>query len=172
MSFETVMQPYNSSDPSASFVASSALDFLLIELVPLAYRVTTEASASEQGEEPEDYDATAEKTTKTTADTAAAATVTSPTSFGRMDEDEALDAVQHKLESTGYRVGQGLVERCVAESLGIPRALRSLSPAASSWLTFDTWQILERPPSIQRQPRCHQVSLQGLLVAGLWKEYR
>lgn len=30
---------------------------------------------------------------------------------GRMDEDEERDAVFYRLESLGYRVGQGLVER-------------------------------------------------------------
>lgn len=32
---------------------------------------------------------------------------------GRMDEDEERDAVFYRLESLGYRVGQGLVERYV-----------------------------------------------------------
>jgi len=40
MSFDPVMPPYNASDPTARFLSSSCLDFLLIELVPMAYRVT------------------------------------------------------------------------------------------------------------------------------------
>jgi E3 SUMO-protein ligase PIAS1 len=31
----------------------------------------------------------------------------------RKDEEEDLDAVHYRLEMLGYRVGQGLVERCV-----------------------------------------------------------
>ncbi|OAA57892.1 bet3 family protein [Niveomyces insectorum RCEF 264] len=45
MSFDAVMPPYNASDPSATFFNASCLDFLLIELVPLAYRVTNELEA-------------------------------------------------------------------------------------------------------------------------------
>jgi hypothetical protein len=40
------MPPYNASDPTARFLSSSCLDFLLIELVPLAYRVTNEVEAA------------------------------------------------------------------------------------------------------------------------------
>ncbi len=32
---------------------------------------------------------------------------------GRLDEEEEREAVFYRLESLGYRVGQGLVERCV-----------------------------------------------------------
>ena len=39
------MPPYNSSDPTAGFVGSSCLDFLLIEMVPMAYRVANEVEA-------------------------------------------------------------------------------------------------------------------------------
>jgi hypothetical protein len=42
MSFDPVMPPYNASDPTARFLSSSCLDFLCIELVPMAYRVTRE----------------------------------------------------------------------------------------------------------------------------------
>ncbi|KAK4106717.1 transport protein particle component [Parathielavia hyrcaniae] len=45
MAFDPVMPPYNASDPTARFLSSSCLDFLLIELVPLAYRVTNEFEA-------------------------------------------------------------------------------------------------------------------------------
>lgn len=50
MSFDPVMPPYNASDPTARFLSSSCLDFLLIELVPMTYRVTNqlEAVAREQ----------------------------------------------------------------------------------------------------------------------------
>jgi E3 SUMO-protein ligase PIAS1 len=103
MSFETAMPPYNSGDPSASFLSSSALDFLLIELVPLAYRVTNEAPATTpQNTGSSEHNAGA-----------AAATTTATTSPSQAEDDEALEAVRHKLEMTGYRVGQGLVERYV-----------------------------------------------------------
>ncbi|CAK7227015.1 hypothetical protein SBRCBS47491_006425 [Sporothrix bragantina] len=48
MSFDPVLPPFNASDPGASFFNSSCLDFLLIELVPMAYRVTNELEAGAQ----------------------------------------------------------------------------------------------------------------------------
>ncbi|PHH92556.1 hypothetical protein CDD83_6835 [Cordyceps sp. RAO-2017] len=74
MSLEPVMPPYNATDPSATFLSASSLDFLLIELVPLAHRVAAERGLAD-------------------------------------GDDEELDAVHFRLESLGYRVGQGLVER-------------------------------------------------------------
>ncbi|KAI9891324.1 MAG: Trafficking protein particle complex subunit 33 [Vezdaea aestivalis] len=52
MSFETPAPPFNALDPQARFVNSSCLDFLLIELVPLAYRMAKEISLSD--EKPDD----------------------------------------------------------------------------------------------------------------------
>ncbi|ROW12512.1 hypothetical protein VMCG_00521 [Cytospora schulzeri] len=76
MSFDAVMPPYNASDPHATFLNSSCFDFLLIELVPMAYRVTNELEAAEAA-----------------------------------NTNEERDAVFYRLETLGYRVGQGLVER-------------------------------------------------------------
>ena len=39
MSFETPIPPYNASDPYATFLSSSLFDLLMIEMVPLAYRL-------------------------------------------------------------------------------------------------------------------------------------
>ena len=114
MSFDAVMPPYNSSDPTASFLNSSALDFLLIELVPLAYRVTNEIPATLQPSA--ENNAVANK----------GGTTTSPS---RAEGDETLDAVRHKLETAGYRVGQGLVERYLpASELPWCPDLSSLTP--------------------------------------------
>ncbi|KAI9718968.1 MAG: hypothetical protein M1812_003853 [Candelaria pacifica] len=44
MSFDTPLPPYNASDPHATFLNSSCLDFLLIELVPMAQRLADELS--------------------------------------------------------------------------------------------------------------------------------
>ncbi|KAI9796812.1 MAG: Trafficking protein particle complex subunit 33 [Piccolia ochrophora] len=82
MSFDTPLPPYNASDPHATFLSSSCLDLLLIELVPMAHRLARELSLSDD----------------------------------KLDDDEQRDAVFHRLETLGYRVGQGLAERCVASS--------------------------------------------------------
>ena len=41
MSFETPLPPYNASDPYATFLSSSLFDLLMIEMVPLAYRLAS-----------------------------------------------------------------------------------------------------------------------------------
>ncbi|KAJ2906705.1 transporter particle component [Zalerion maritima] len=136
MTFQPVMPPYNSSDPSASFVGSSCLDFLLIEMVPMAYRVANEL-------ETQALDAATYAVSPSNAATLAGGPVTSPppgiggatgggsmksgagtyggasstagatgaTGTRKMDEEEERDAVFYRLEMLGYRVGQGLAER-------------------------------------------------------------
>ena len=82
MSFETPFPPYNASDPYATFLNASCLDLLLIEIVPMAHRLASELSVpSEDGE------------------------------GSVVDEEEQREAAFRRLESLGYRVGQGLAER-------------------------------------------------------------
>lgn len=81
MSFETPLPPYNASDPYATFLNASCMDLLLIEMVPMAYRLASELAIPDQhGLKP-------------------------------IDEDEQREAAFRRLETLGYRVGQGLVER-------------------------------------------------------------
>lgn len=92
MSFETPLPPYNASDPHATFLNSACLDFLLIEMVPVAYRIDSQLEISEEEE-----------------------------GGGRIgggkllvddeDEEHKREAAFRRLETLGYRVGQGLVER-------------------------------------------------------------
>lgn len=154
MSFESVMPPYNASDPGANFLSSSCLDFLLIELVPLASRITHER------------DSTALKASETNDGQDVAP-----------HEDEEADAVHHRLETQGYRVGQGLVERYVVsrrirlqdgrEHADRPprNSLANIQPCVGS-------QILTRPAPIQRNTRRDQVSLQGSVVISVRQEHR
>ena len=81
MSFETPLPPYNASDPFATFLNTSCMDLLLIELVPMVTRLASELS------------------------------VRSFHSAKIVDEEGQRDAAYRKLETMGYRVGQGLVER-------------------------------------------------------------
>jgi trafficking protein particle complex subunit 6 len=130
MSFETVMPPYNAADPTASFLNSSCLDFLLIELVPLAYRVTNELDATSPAKPPTGSTTTPAGTAATgggggatapetqalshngaTTTTSSAGGAVAGSSARKMDEEEERDAVFYRLEMLGYRVGQGLVER-------------------------------------------------------------
>ncbi|KAL8370459.1 hypothetical protein RB595_000705 [Gaeumannomyces hyphopodioides] len=138
MSFETVMPPYNASDPTAMFFSSSCLDFLLIELVPMAYRVANEVDAAANAAAAAATAATAAAQTSSSSSSSSSSSTTAagapPTEApssgggasrpgagagggaagarrGTMDEDEERDAVLYRLEMQGYRVGQGLVER-------------------------------------------------------------
>lgn len=86
MSFETPLPPYNASDPYATFLNASCMDLLLIEIVPMAHRLASElAIPAEDAEDAED------------------ATV--------VHEEEQEEATFRKLDSLGFRVGQGLAER-------------------------------------------------------------
>ena len=81
MSFETPLPPYNASDPYAIFLNASCMDLLLIEMVPMAYRVASELP------------------------------VPGRDSIKPNNEDEQREAAFRRLDTLGYRVGQGLVER-------------------------------------------------------------
>lgn len=124
MSFEAVMPPYNANDPTATFLSSSCLDLLLIELVPMAYRVTNELEAAstnsglpaaaavasaQSNNNPASGSSSESVSVATGAGAAAGSTIAA--SKRVMDEEEERDAVFYRLEMLGYRVGQGLVER-------------------------------------------------------------
>lgn len=101
MSFETPLPPFNASDPSATFVNASCMELLMIELVPLAYRMANHADGEAEGAnglKERDREREKERGKEGSAE-------------GKMDEDEERDAVFYRLEMLGYRVGQGLVER-------------------------------------------------------------
>ena len=123
------MPPYNATDPNARFLGSSCLDFLLIELVPMAYRITNEvdAAALDAASLPASGSAMTAAADAGQSQTQSqgqglqakspvsngASTAVTPSGTRRMDEDEERDAVFFRLETLGYRVGQGLVERYV-----------------------------------------------------------
>ena len=102
------MPPYNASDPSARFLSSSCLDFLLIELVPLSYRVTHELEAVAREQEA----AAAAGGVNGEGVNGDGGGVVGGSVVGTvMEEEEEREAVRRRLEGIGYRVGQGLVER-------------------------------------------------------------
>ncbi|QLI68745.1 E3 SUMO-protein ligase pli1 [Metarhizium brunneum] len=113
MSLDPVMPPFNSSDPSANFLSSSCLDFLLIELVPLAYRVTNERDSTQDPSEPAGAQTAEAASTSHRGASLGSGGAHHASSSGtrKLDDEEELDAVHFRLESLGYRVGQGLVER-------------------------------------------------------------
>lgn len=88
MSFESPLPPYNASDPLATFLSSSCLDLLLIEIVPMSYRLAHELSIQHPGLD----------------------SVGKPAANEEAGEAQK-EAASRRLEKLGYRVGQGLVER-------------------------------------------------------------
>jgi hypothetical protein len=110
MSFDSPLPPYNASDPSATFLNSSCLDLLLIELVPMAYRLANELQTGDREGGAAAGGAKADGE-KVNAGSVAAGTAGAGGAQSKLDEDEERDAVFYRLEMLGYRVGQGLVER-------------------------------------------------------------
>lgn len=107
-------------------LAASTLDFLLIELVPLAQRIAEQHAARDRAHR-EDYArsqifhdqpvqtpaaAAASKPAADALSVGGAPTDNTTAAGGAGDvEEENRDAVFWRLDGMGYRVGQGLVER-------------------------------------------------------------
>ncbi|KAI0850985.1 transport protein particle component [Daldinia vernicosa] len=123
-SFDQPLPPFNASDPSASFLSTSCLDFLMIELVPMAYRVANELDAPEQ--QPGASAADGENGGGETG-----------TGRQKLDEDEERDAVFFRLDGLGYRVGLGLVERFSRDR---PRFNDTLD--AIKFICKDLWMLV------------------------------
>lgn len=171
------MPPYNATDPTATFLSSSCLDLLLIELVPMAYRVTNEldaASASDpnlppsaaQQQQQHQHAAASSSDSVSASAAGTAGTASAPPGGGAaaggrrvMDEEEERDAVFYRLEMLGYRVGQGLVERyvytpvcCVAPS-AVTRVYPPPLPRACVRMRVHTGDPARRKLALQNTNR-------------------
>ncbi|KAJ4337580.1 hypothetical protein N0V87_004535 [Didymella glomerata] len=135
--------PTSYVDPTFSLLNSTCLDLLLIELVPMAYRITADLAAREE-------EWTGTSTTKSNrlsshsndaSSTAAGAGVGTTGAGGTatVDEEESREAVFHRLESLGYRVGLGVVERFSRDT---PRPTTPLD--CIKFLCKDLWTLLFR----------------------------
>ncbi|GAP88523.2 putative bet3 family protein [Rosellinia necatrix] len=146
-SFDQPLPPYNASDPTATFMGTSCLDFLLIELVPMAYRITNEleeasdnaagsgggGSGGGSSDGKNEETGSSVSTSAGTAGTAPAATRRK----GKLDEDEEREAVFFRLDGLGYRVGLGLVERFSRDR---PRFTDTLD--AIKFVCKDLWMLV------------------------------
>lgn len=91
----------------------------MIELVPMAYRIVNDVDAAQSDSDyrlpqPGDKKEGGGSVGGKSAFGAKGSVVASGSASAngkKMDEEEERDAVFYKLESLGYRVGQGLVER-------------------------------------------------------------
>ncbi|KAI4636697.1 hypothetical protein J4E93_011042 [Alternaria ventricosa] len=98
-------------DPTFSLVNTSCLDLLLIELVPMAYRITADLAAREEewihgssATKPKRLSGTSNDASSTAAGTARG-TEGGPVGGGgtaTVDEEEAREAVFHRLENLGF----------------------------------------------------------------------
>ena len=48
MSFDSAVRPFNASDPNARLMSASCLDFLVMELVPMAERLAKDLLANDK----------------------------------------------------------------------------------------------------------------------------
>ncbi|KAJ8606677.1 hypothetical protein MRB53_040813 [Persea americana] len=125
--------------PTEPQLATSCFDFLLIEIVPLAQRMVERLVAKEQAVRDEykraqtfhkhdrnrasisSVNDTAMQDEKTPMETDAASNTANSvpdtsgdtTTLAGAVDDEVREALFWRLDQMGYRVGQGLVERCV-----------------------------------------------------------
>ncbi|KAI1450800.1 transport protein particle component [Annulohypoxylon stygium] len=111
MSFDQPLPPFNASDPNASFLSTSCLDFLMIELVPMTYRVANELDAAASASSPVAGEEGGRSSGNAGVDTASNAATATGVGSHWLDEDGERDAVFFRLDGLGYRVGLGLVER-------------------------------------------------------------
>ncbi|EOA89159.1 hypothetical protein ACJQWK_09589 [Exserohilum turcicum] len=135
-------------DPTFSLVNTSCLDLLLIELVPMAYRITADLAAREEewihgssGAKPKRLSGASNDASSTAAGTVRG-TDGGPVGAGgtaTVDEEESREAVFHRLEALGYRVGLGVVERFSRDA---PRPTTPLD--CIKFLCKDLWMLLFR----------------------------
>lgn len=164
----TTTQPTDATSTSDPKVAASTLDFLLIELVPLAQRIAADLHARDTALLSSSLERNATLNTSTTAQstpqplstttadnrqslksteaTAGPRSTTTTTALTHNDEDldeETQDSLHesilYRLDSLGYRVGLGLVEKLSANS---PRPTTALDMI--KFICKDLWQVVFR----------------------------
>jgi trafficking protein particle complex subunit 6 len=175
--------PLPGSDPAATYLNVSCLDLLLIEVVPLAERMARRTERIDRGEVDVDV-----KLRRAEAG-GKGGKVEGDDGGGAVEDEEVYrDAIFFRLDGLGYRVGQGLSERCVSlitcpfggagghwsfwVYLLLPMGLiLSLSQEikmgnarqteeATLTFYFPVLQIHSRPSPVPRQFGCHQIPLQ------------
>ncbi|RMJ21865.1 Bet3 family [Aspergillus sp. HF37] len=135
------------TDVHTRLLNASCLDFLLIELVPMAERLAHEPGArglelgasDDGGEEEQGEDGEGEGKGEGEGDKTQTQTQTNGTAPPDDNEEARREATFFRLEGLGYRVGQGLAERF---SRNRPRFTEHLD--VIKFLCKDLWVILFR----------------------------
>ncbi|CCU76643.1 trafficking protein particle complex subunit 6B [Blumeria hordei DH14] len=138
MSVGTNQPLANALDSSATFLNLSCLDFLMIELVPMMYRVVNDVDSTAPEERAAKQEIKNVNTDeKISYGKSGSTTGTMNVKIKQMEEDDEKDAVFFRLEALGYRVGQGLVERFSRER---QRFIDTLD--VIKFICKDLWQLL------------------------------
>ena len=98
------------------FINSSCLDLLLIELVPMAHRLAHELSVSASDTGGGLHDHSSSTSSSSQQKQLSSAAQEKQQQGTTLDEEDEREAVFLRLESLGYRVGLGLVERYICLS--------------------------------------------------------
>jgi hypothetical protein len=143
--------PSSTSDPK---VAASTLDFLLIELVPLAQRIAADLHARDTALLSSSLERNATLNTSTAATTttqpsnrqslkSTTTTTALTTLHDEEDSETSSDAIQesvlYRLDALGYRVGLGIVEKLSQHSARPTTPLDMIK-----FICKDLWQIVFR----------------------------
>jgi hypothetical protein len=155
MAFQNPQPSMPGEDPNASYVAYSCFEFLLIELVPMAYRLAAEQAEREQvllgkkqpleindasdgTQAPEDLGKARQKRQVWDSELGKGFGIGGVGGNVKgQEEEETRERVWQKLDTLGYRVGQGLVERFSKDK---PRFQDTLD--AIKFLCKDLWMIV------------------------------
>lgn len=132
--------------PSNPQVAASTLDFLLIELVPLAQRLATDLHARDTAL----LSSSLERNMTLNTSTLAPSSTTAPTiSTDGLPHDSISttsdthssihESTLHTLDTLGYRVGLGLIEKLSAQSARPTTPLDMIK-----FICKDLWQVVFR----------------------------
>ncbi|KEQ70316.1 transport protein particle component [Aureobasidium namibiae CBS 147.97] len=126
-------------------VAASTLDFLLIELVPLAQRIATDLHARDTALLSSSLERNMTLNTSTLAPSAPTTTLSTeglaPHDSTSSSEDHSAiqESTLHRLDTLGYRVGLGLIEKLSAQSARPTTPLDMIK-----FICKDLWQVVFR----------------------------
>jgi hypothetical protein len=119
MAFESASPqiPAAPGDALGPFLSSASFEFLLIELVPMSYRTTSELASKEDEWLVHKRNSgiggpvSAARSATVVGGAASLGVGGIGGSVAGLDEDETREAVGYKLDAIGYRVGLSIVEK-------------------------------------------------------------
>jgi trafficking protein particle complex subunit 6 len=196
MAFDQTFAPLAAPtfDTAGPHVSTSCFDFLLIELVPMTYRLASDIATREQtalgrrrqlngGKSQQQQRQTTQATNRRhSATSASTSTVKGTTSIQQngksahahtpglgiggiggsvagMDEDETREMILYRLDSMGYRVGLGIVDKFTRDK---PRFTDTLD--VIKFLCKDLWMLVFKK-QIDNLKTNHRVSAMWVIWA-------